>query len=146
MEKDEEKISQISQPSLINIHLFLHQLKSIEVMTKWEKEKEIDLTPSDYITTKVGVLADLPGYGKSLSTLGLIGQTLSQIDPDTVHTVEKIKHYAYVKMTKTDNLTKTNCSLILVNISLLSQWMCELNRTLCVILQFIKRPISKISI
>ena len=68
--------AEILQPTRINIPLFLHQLKSIENMEKLEKEQSIDLVSSIYIKTKLGVLADLPGYGKSLSVLGLIDRTL----------------------------------------------------------------------
>jgi len=129
MSEEDTQVS-IHQPSLINIHLFLHQLKSIEQMQKMEKDKEIILHPSIFISTKVGVLADLPGYGKSLSVLGLVGQTLGQISPEPTYVLEKTKYHQYLSQTTTEVLQKTNCSLILVNISLLSQWIYELNRTL----------------
>jgi SNF2 family DNA or RNA helicase len=121
----------LSQPENININLFLHQLKSIDDMDRIEREKEIELHPSIYVSTKVGVLADLPGYGKSLSMLGLIGRTLKnpQVEEQCVYVWEKTKYYEYVSLKKTEVLHSTNCSLILVNISLMSQWIHELTRT-----------------
>ena len=55
-----------SQPKLINIPLFLHQLKSVEKMTTSENTQIIETGGLNYINTKLGVLADLPGYGKCL--------------------------------------------------------------------------------
>jgi SNF2 family DNA or RNA helicase len=123
--------SLLSQPDLINISLFLHQLKSIDDMDRIERDKEIELHPSIYVSTKVGVLADLPGYGKSLSILGLIGRTLKTcpIEEQAVYVWEKTKYFDFVSLKKTDILQSTNCSLILVNVSLMSQWINELNRT-----------------
>ena len=119
----------IVQPEKINIPLFLHQLKSIESMEKLEKAQEIDLTASIYIQTKVGVLADLPGYGKSLSTLGLISRTLDDPLPETA-VFEQKTVFQFISQIKADILQQVKCTLILVNVSLISQWIQELNRTL----------------
>lgn len=123
-------VPNISQPSLINIPLFLHQLKSIEEMETLEKEKEISLNGIAYIHTKLGVLGDLPGYGKSLSVLGLIAKTKENYDRDSKYVVERSKHYDYVSMVKVEILPRIPTTLILVNISIISQWIQELNRTL----------------
>ena len=127
--------SNISQPNSINVPLFLHQLKSIEEMDNLEREKEIVLNTTIYINTKLGVLADLPGYGKSLSILGLISLSLERdrlkIEEKCPQiSLEKIKYHDYVSIVKTNIINKVNCSVILVNVSLMSQWVSELNRTL----------------
>ena len=124
-----DMFANIEQPIDINIPLFLHQLKSIEEMEKLEKTKEISLCSTIYLSTKLGILGDLPGYGKSLSILGLISRTKNDVLKDT-YVVDKIKHHQYVSMSKIEILPQLKCSLILVNISLLSQWIFELNRTL----------------
>lgn len=126
---NDENIAEITQPSDINVPLFIHQLKSIENMEKLEKEKEIEITSSIYITTKLGVLADLPGYGKSLSMLGLISRTLGNKLIDTFP-LERKTNFQYVSQTKVELLPQLNTTLILVNISLMTQWIQELNRTL----------------
>jgi hypothetical protein len=127
--------SNIIQPPSINVPLFLHQLKSIEDMDNLEREKEVVLNTTIYINTKLGVLADLPGYGKSLSVLGLISLSserdkLKNDDKNNQISLEKIKYHDYVSVIKTNIITKVNCSVILVNVSLMSQWVSELNRTL----------------
>ena len=141
-------MTSIPQPTLINIPLFIHQLKSIEDMENLENEKEIVLNTNIYINTKIGVLADLPGYGKSLSILGLISRSRNKSDillnssdiretPSDIvlnssdkASVEKVKYHDYVSVVKTSILDRVNCSVILVNVSLMSQWVLELNRTL----------------
>lgn len=129
MIRTEDTTVNIDQPHRINIPLFMHQLKSIEMMEKMEKEKMVDLTSSIYINTRMGVLADLPGYGKSLSMLGLIDRTLDKLHQETFP-LERTTTFKYVSLTKVDILQQVNCTLILVNISLLNQWIQELNRTL----------------
>jgi SNF2 family DNA or RNA helicase len=124
-----EVVAEISQPSKINIPLFLHQLKSIESMERLESEQTVDLIASIYIKTRLGVLSDLPGYGKSLSVLGMIGRTLDQ-KIDNTFPLEKTRSFQYVSQTKVEMLEQVKCSLILVNISLMAQWTQELNRTL----------------
>jgi SNF2 family DNA or RNA helicase len=119
----------ITQPEQINIPLFLHQLKSIQDMEELEDKKEIELKNNMYISTKFGVLSDLPGYGKSLSILGLISRTLKK-PIDEIYTLEKTQNYDYISMTKVELLEQVNTTLILVNVSLLSQWTHELSRTL----------------
>lgn len=127
-------VTNIVQPSSINVPLFLHQLKSIEDMDNLEREKEVVLNTTMYINTKLGVLADLPGYGKSLSILGLISlysnRVLEKDQENNQVSLEKIKYHDYVSVVKTNIITKVNCSVILVNVSLMSQWVSELNRTL----------------
>ena len=120
---------QITQPPQINIPLFLHQLKSIEKMETLEKTKEIELSSSIYITTQVGVLADLPGYGKSLSILGLIARSLDTALEDTYPYTQTVA-FPYVAKQRVELLQQVSPSLILVNVSLISQWIQELSRTL----------------
>jgi SNF2 family DNA or RNA helicase len=125
------------QPSLINIPLFIHQLKSIEDMENLEKEKEVTITwssqfnlkMSNYLRTSIGSFSDFPGHGKSLSMLGLIAKTLCDPCSDGF-LLQKIEAFKYVTNIKVEIIHQSKCSLILVNISLISQWIFELNRTL----------------
>ena len=68
-EEKVEIIANIEQPNDINVPLFLHQLKSIEEMEKLENTKEITLNSTIYLSTKLGILGDLPGYGKVYPSL-----------------------------------------------------------------------------
>lgn len=117
------------QPSGINIPLFVHQLNSIEEMEQLEKTQEITISIDLSVETRLGIFADLPGYGKSLSMLGLIDKTKDAVI-QSQYADEKIKSFPYVKLFKIDILKQLNTSLILVNVSILSQWIVELERTI----------------
>ena len=119
----------VLQPKDINIPLYLHQLKSIKEMATMEIDKHICLSSTKYIRTNIGALSDLPGYGKSFTVLGLISHTLSDYCSDDFF-LEKIVMYNYVSVCEIKVLKQLKCTLIVVNISLLSQWIHELNRTL----------------
>ena len=66
----------------IKISLFPHQQQSIIDMEKLEKNPIITINSENKIETHLGCLSDLPGYGKSLSILGLIGITRFDTDDD----------------------------------------------------------------
>lgn len=119
----------ISHPRLINIPLFQHQLKSIENMEKMEKDGQVKLSCLHFLNTKLGSLSDEPGYGKTMSVLGLIAKTLAEPEELNYYS-EDVKHYKYVSTVRVEICDQVKCSLILVNISLMSQWIVELNKTL----------------
>lgn len=118
----------IAQPSGVNISLFPHQLKSIEDMARLEQSGEVELTTGMFIDTRVGLLSDMPGYGKTLSMLGLIDRTKLE-DLPTTHAVEKVKPHDFVRLHRVEMLKTMRASLVLVNVSIISQWITELERT-----------------
>lgn len=122
--------SYLVQPKHVNIPLFVHQLKGIQEMLYLEKNCQVNLTSNHTVETRVGTFSDLPGYGKSLTVLGLISDTLDD-KCSNERIIQRKKFYNdYVSEHYMELIEQTNCSLILVNISLLSQWTMELNRTL----------------
>lgn len=119
----------IGQPSGVHVELFPHQLKSIEDMDRLEQQGEVALTTNMFIDTRVGLLSDMPGYGKTLSMLGLIDRTKHEELP-AQYADEKVKQpHDYVKMHRVEMLKMMRASLILVNVSIISQWISELDRT-----------------
>ena len=58
----------ISQPENFKINLFKHQLLAISKMEKLEKEKKVN----EFLYTKLGIYADITGYGKTAALIGLI--------------------------------------------------------------------------
>jgi hypothetical protein len=113
----------------INIPLFPHQFKSIYEMEKFEKMEKISLDNSYYLTSKYGIFADIPGHGKGLSMLGLVSKTLKNEEEDVYYSKIPIITSQYLNSIRVDILPQLKCSLLLVNVSLLSQWIVELNRT-----------------
>lgn len=112
----------------ISIPLFDHQKTSIHNMENLEKNTSILVDCDTTIDTKFGFLADLPGYGKTLSIIGLIGKTLYDQEDD-FYLKEKSEKTMFVSKIKTKKFIQLSTSLILVNVSLLSQWINELQRT-----------------
>ena len=112
----------------ISIPLFDHQKTSIIVMEQFEKKTSVIIDSETNIQTTLGILADLPGYGKTLSVIGLIGKTKFDTEEE-FYFKEKIEQTMFVSKLKTKRLDQLTVSLILVNISLLSQWIIELQRT-----------------
>ena len=112
----------------ITIPLYDHQKTSINSMEELEKNKVIRKDSETTIETTLGILADLPGYGKTLSIIGLIGKTKFDTEDDSFFK-EKREVSNYLTMVKVKKIQQFPVSLILVNVSLLSQWIFELSRT-----------------
>ena len=70
------------ETDFIKIPLYDHQKESINNMEKLEKNMIIPIDIETSIDTKLGILADVPGYGKTLSVLGLIGKTKFDTEED----------------------------------------------------------------
>jgi hypothetical protein len=119
----------VNQPPNFSVPLFKHQLASIYMME--ELENNI-ITTRDYIKeTKIGINADMTGYGKTLSMIGLIARDKMPWDLDfpfvfetmTSEAKNRIKHF---KIRRFDKLKAT---LILVSNNIVNQWVSELNKT-----------------
>lgn len=113
---------------LFSIPLFEHQKTSIHNMEQLEKKEAVQIDSDTLIETKFGILGDLPGYGKTLSIIGLIAKTLFDTEEE-FFVKEKKEMSMFVSKVKMKRLDQLSVSLILVNISLLSQWISELQRT-----------------
>ena len=83
------KIKKVSQPSNLKINLFPHQLASIYNMEKFESENIIE-KDNYVIETKIGINADISGYGKTLSMIGLIVRDKMEWDLEKPFTFTKI--------------------------------------------------------
>jgi hypothetical protein len=66
-----DEYKQVPHPEGLRIKLFPHQLVSIYEMERLERRKKI-FTSDFVMDTTIGVLGDIPGYGKSYSVVGLI--------------------------------------------------------------------------
>ena len=61
----------VSQPKRMKVSLYNHQLTSIYNMEKLEYNTRINVDNLQEIKTRIGILSDLTGYGKTLSILGM---------------------------------------------------------------------------
>ena len=116
----------ISQPKKLSINLYDHQLLSIKKMEQLELEKKI--VKKDCIKeVKLGINADPTGYGKTLSTIGLLIKDKMEWDVSLPYIEQTISFNSnLIKTYKITRMQKINCNLILVSSSLLEQWRSEL--------------------
>lgn len=101
----------------VSLPLKKHQLKSLDSMVKLE-HNEIYVSDNVTMNTKVGILGDCVGSGKSITTLALIdvnNKTKNYLNIDT-YGYNNIQVY-----TKTNACVK-NTTLIVVPHSLIKQW------------------------
>jgi hypothetical protein len=125
-----DNIKMVSQPKNLKINLFQHQLASIYKMENLESNNFIEKENYNK-ETKIGVNADIAGFGKTLSMIGLILRDKMEWDLETPFIFEKIvptcknriKTY-YIK-----RFEKLPTTLILVSQSLIGQWDKELQNT-----------------
>lgn len=117
----------VSQPKRIKTSLFKHQLTSIYNMEKIETEKRINISNMENISTRVGILSDLTGYGKTLSILGLIDRDKMTVDESFITENYTGNNLIFRKKINLYETIKSN--LIVVNPSLYVQWETELSKT-----------------
>lgn len=127
---DYSNIRVVLQPSTMKIKLFPHQLASIYQMEKFEIDNKI--VKDNYIKeTKIGVNADLVGFGKTASMIGLIVRDKMEWDIELPFVFETISTHSrgLIKNYSTKRFTKLPTTLILVSQSIIGQWEKELKET-----------------
>jgi len=124
----EEKYPIVSQPKRINVSLYKHQLTSIYNMEKLEEKKKIKICNFEDIESRVGILSDLTGYGKTLSILGLIERDNLKFE-DGPFLVVNYYGNNLIRRKKASIYETLNTNLIVVNPSLFTQWENELKKT-----------------
>lgn len=123
-------IKMVPQPKNMNIKLYPHQLASIYEMEKLESNNIIykELYTKE---TKIGVNADISGYGKTYAMVGLIVRDKMHWNLDIPYVFEDIKFEAKgrLKTISIKRLNKLPTTLILVSQSIIGQWEKELLNT-----------------
>ncbi len=109
--------------------LFCHQLSSIYQMESLENQGEIWVNDTTYVKTRVGVLADMAGYGKTLSMLGLIARTLDRPYESGDDFRREVTGNDNCMRVKLASIFKVSGTLIVANASLVAQWESELSQT-----------------
>jgi predicted Zn-ribbon and HTH transcriptional regulator len=125
---DYNNIKKVSQPLNLKIKLLPHQLVSIYNMEKLEINNIIE--KDGYIKeTKIGINADLNGYGKTLSMIGLILRDKMEWNLDTPFVFEKTINTSNNRIKKCyiTRFIKLPATLIFVSNNILHQWESELS-------------------
>lgn len=119
----------VSQPKRMEVSLYKHQLTSIYNMEKLEYNSKINVDNLEEIKTRIGILSDLTGYGKTLSVLGLIERNKMVINKEEPFIVTKYEGNDLICKKKVHLYDILDCTLIVVNPSLFSQWENEVIKT-----------------
>ena len=120
----------IEQPSEMQIDLYPHQLASVYMMEKLEREQQAK-SDDCMLETDLGILADLTGFGKSLSIVTLIARDKMLWDMSEDHTVKEITTFAsqHIRKITQKSHIKIDTTLLLVGPLVYQQWLDELSHT-----------------
>lgn len=125
-----DEVKKVKQPKNLKKKLYPHQLSSIYMMEKFEIEKKIEKSYG-FKHINIGVNADITGYGKTLSMIGLICRDRIEWDEYFPYTLEitNNSHSNLIKSTKIERYERINATLILVSPNIINQWEEELKFT-----------------
>jgi hypothetical protein len=125
---EQKLVHKAIQPPHIKRKLYIHQLCAIYRMEEMETTRLTEQDDTVMYSYRVGILADLTGYGKTSSILGLISRSNKWSD-DRVYVDKKTTGNEYMSRIDINYYRKTNCSLVIANSLILSQWERELQHT-----------------
>jgi SNF2 family DNA or RNA helicase len=125
-----DNIPLATQPDNLTKSLFKHQLASIYQMETLEREKTVQYD-NCIKETRLGFNADITGYGKTLSMIGLIVRDKMEWDLDIsfVKEVVTTESAGLVLTRKIERFDKIPTTLVLAPTSIISQWEQELAYT-----------------
>jgi hypothetical protein len=128
---DFSNIQIVQQPKNLDVKLYMHQLASIYNMEKLEVDNTINTGNNIYRKTKLGVIADIVGYGKTLSMIGLIIRNKMEWNRDMPYVLEKTKIEAegLIKKYEIIRYNKLPTTLVLMSQSIIGQWVQELKHS-----------------
>lgn len=118
----------ISHPMNWSVTLYPHQLASIKRMEILEKYRSVEKSETTSVVTKVGILADITGYGKTLTVLGLLSRNRMKWET-RVYEMEEYQGTREVYLRKVDLRKPVETNLIVVPNSLLDHWETECAKT-----------------
>lgn len=125
-----ENIPTVPQPEKIKINLYPHQLANIYKMEKLETEKHVKF-PEYTKYTQIGINANFPGYGKTLSMLGLIARDKMEWNIDEPYLFQDIisVNGGFVKKIINKLYDRSNTNIVLASPSIIPQWETEIRKT-----------------
>ena len=127
----DRKYNMISQPINMDIKLYPHQLTNVYSMEKLEYEKNIELDNNENIYTNIGINANIPGSGKTLSMVTLLLRDKMPWDLEMKYLREVSTIYCnnFIKKINRIYYTKINCSVVLCGNTSIHQWENDLKYT-----------------
>lgn len=128
---ENENIYLVPRIKNLNVQLFPHQLASIYQMEDREKNRNLKTCIfGNTLQSNVGIFADITGYGKSLSVIGMLVRDTMEWDLKEKYEhcyLSKIYGFGMIKKFHKSYHNKINCNLIVASQSLINQWKKELS-------------------
>lgn len=120
-----------NQPPDFSVKLFNHQLASIYHMEQLESNPIILSETNEIKDTKIGINADITGYGKTLSMIGLIARDKMPWDLNFPFVFETVTSEAKgrIKNYNIKRFDRLKTTLVLVSNNIVNQWVSELSKT-----------------
>ena len=115
----------LKQP--LSIKLFEHQLNNIKSMEEMEISSIIEISSNKFIETKMGILCDKTGFGKTLTCIGLIQRNKIPWNLEKLYKKIQIEQFTLIRKHVTTKHKRLSPSLILVSPSIIKQWETEIN-------------------
>ena len=130
MSTDFSNIKMVNQPSNLKVSLYPHQLATIYKMEKFESDNII-YKDNCIIETKIGVNANITGYGKTLEMIGLLARDKMEWNLETPFVFERtdIISKNRIKCSYISRFEKLPTTLILLTPNIIGQWDKELKNT-----------------
>lgn len=120
----DEKTTPANFDGGIRVNLFPHQISSVVRMEQLEKEQKVSSNIT-HCSTRMGILGDIPGYGKSYSIVSLLSRNNMEWEEGGMYENQIYRlsgpnmiYSFYYK----ENFTKIRENLVVVSTSILSQW------------------------
>lgn len=116
--------SEFESPESLNVKLFPHQIRSILDMENLEDNSFVECDDLSIKETKIGILADKTGSGKSFCVIGLLCRDKMFWDMEIPYVEESRynKFGSLVNKRETNRFRKINTNLIVVDACILEQW------------------------
>ena len=123
----------IDQPEIFRQSMYMHQLTAVSKMLDMEREHSIvDDSDTDYtstVETKLGLLCDKPGSGKTTTVAGLLSKRIKPTYFSDNFSSNNNKSLYFSKKTFSKITSENKSNLIIVKHSLFNQWKQTLELT-----------------
>lgn len=124
------EVDMVEQPENMSISLYPHQLSSIYMMEELEHDKKIEF--ENYtLETRIAMNADIVGYGKTLSMVGLVVRDRMDWDMKDMYRLKSYYTYGNALMRKSSvqSFQRLSTTLVLCSKMLVRQWKKEFSYT-----------------
>lgn len=125
-----DSIPRVPQPPSLSVPLFEHQKASIHAMELIENHAEKTVGDA-VVVSRLGINANIAGYGKTLEMVGLIIRNVMPWDVSEIYTQTwtSTSNAGLITTRKSVSYQRVHSTLVLASASLLHQWTREIGKS-----------------